>query len=299
LPGFLRSFDRDGRESDRAFYLEAWNGNGRFTYDRIGRGTVDIEACCVSIFGCIQPGPLADYLSAAVRGGAGDDGLMQRFQVAVWPDAPADWQNVDRLPDADAKEAAARAFARLDTIDAASVGAETDRDGRPFLRFAPDAQEAFDEWRSSLETRLRRGDEPPAIEAHLAKYRSLVPALALVSHLVDGGIGPVTNEQMVRAAALTQYLEGHARRIYSTVTHGDAEAVSRLADRLKRGDLLDQFGARDVYRAGWLGLSDRETVAAALDRLCDLNWLRAEEVDTGGRPKIVYHINPKVGAIAR
>ena len=44
LIGWLRSFDRDGHEGDRAFFLEAWNGTNRFTYDRIGRGTVEIPA---------------------------------------------------------------------------------------------------------------------------------------------------------------------------------------------------------------------------------------------------------------
>ena len=88
LTGWLRSLDKDGREPDRSFYLEAWEGNGRFTYDRIGRGTIDITACCVSILGGIQPGLISDYIATAVRGGAGDDGLVQRFQLLVWPDIP-------------------------------------------------------------------------------------------------------------------------------------------------------------------------------------------------------------------
>ena len=36
LMGWLRSLDKAGREADRAFYLEAWNGNGSFSVDRIG-----------------------------------------------------------------------------------------------------------------------------------------------------------------------------------------------------------------------------------------------------------------------
>lgn len=99
LIGWFRSLDRDGREGDRAFYLEAWNGNRGFTYDRIGRGTMDIAALCISIFGAITPGPLSSYVYQANRGGNGDDGLLQRFQVFVWPDAPAEWKNVDRFPD--------------------------------------------------------------------------------------------------------------------------------------------------------------------------------------------------------
>ena len=99
LTGFLRQMDRDGHEQDRAFYLEAWNGSGRFTYDRIGRGTIDIEACCVSLLGGIQPGPLSAYMEGMARGGAGDDGLIQRLQLLVWPDVTGAWANVDRAPD--------------------------------------------------------------------------------------------------------------------------------------------------------------------------------------------------------
>jgi hypothetical protein len=69
LTGLLRTLDREGHEGARAFYLEAWNGTGRFVYDRIGRGTIGIEAACVSILGGIQPGPLAHYLRAVFEGG--------------------------------------------------------------------------------------------------------------------------------------------------------------------------------------------------------------------------------------
>ncbi|EEX89907.1 conserved hypothetical protein [Brucella ceti M644/93/1] len=40
LPGFLSQMESEDHASDRAFYLEAFNGSGQFTYDRIGRGTV-------------------------------------------------------------------------------------------------------------------------------------------------------------------------------------------------------------------------------------------------------------------
>ena len=76
--------EKSGQEQARSFYLEAWNGTGRFTYDRIGRGTIDIEATIVSLIGAIQPGPLQAYLSSSSND-ASDDGLIQRFQLLVWP----------------------------------------------------------------------------------------------------------------------------------------------------------------------------------------------------------------------
>jgi putative DNA primase/helicase len=297
LTGFLRALDKDGRESDRAFFLEAWAGNGRFTYDRIGRGTIDIEACCVSVFGTIQPGPLADYLRGAIRGGAGDDGLMQRFQVTVWPDPPATWRNVDRWPDGIAKAALADAFRRLDALDPAALGAERDGDGVPYLRFDGDGQEIFGDWLRELETRLRSGRDHPAFEAHLAKYRSLVPSLALTFHLLGGGAGPVGADPAGMACAIAEYLEGHARRLYGAAINGAAESARRLAARLRAGDLPAEFGSRDVWRPGWAGLATREAAQEAIDLLCDLDWLAAETFTTAGRPRTLYRTNPKVAGM--
>ncbi len=188
LTGFLRSLEREGQEAGRAFYLESWNGTGRFTYDRIGRGTVDIEACCISILGGIQPGPLGDYLRGVARGGAADDGLIQRFQLLVWPDPNGEWRNVDRWPNRDAKERAYEVFARLDSL--VDVGGERDDTNIPYLRCESEAQGLFVEWRAELEARLRTGELPEALESHLAKYRSLVPSLGLLIHLADVGGGP-------------------------------------------------------------------------------------------------------------
>ena len=38
------ALEEERHSKDRAFYLEAWNGDGKFSYDRIGRGTLKIIA---------------------------------------------------------------------------------------------------------------------------------------------------------------------------------------------------------------------------------------------------------------
>jgi len=77
LTGWLQTLDRENRENDRAFYLESWNGDSSYIYDRIGRGTLIIDSNCVSILGGIQPGPLGEFLWSALKGGVGADGLMR------------------------------------------------------------------------------------------------------------------------------------------------------------------------------------------------------------------------------
>ena len=300
LTGFLRQLDRDGHEADRAFYLEAWNGHGRFKYDRISRGTIDIEAACISILGGIQPGPLGYYLRSALQGGEGDDGLIQRFQLLVWPDISKEWVNVDRWPDSGARKIAYEVFRRLNKLTATDIGAQPDEDldGIPYVRFSPEAQEIFDDWRAKLETRLRQNHEHPALEAHLAKYRSLIPSVALLIHLADHGKNSVGVDAIERACAWGEYLESHARRVYSQGLAPDDMAARALADRILSGDLTEAFTARDVYRCHWAGLSTREEAQKGIDVLVELGWLAEIHETTGGRPSITYVINPKVKEIS-
>jgi putative DNA primase/helicase len=294
LLGLLATLEKQGQEGARQFYLEAWNGNGRFTYDRIGRGTIDIEACCISLLGSIQPGPLQKYLATTA-----DDGLMQRFQLAVWPDPKPDWRNVDRWPDRMAKEAGFQVFDRLRALVPLAIGALPGEDGSiPALRFAPDAQEEFDTWRAGLEIRLRNDDLHPALEAVLAKYRSLIPALALLIHLADHPAGgPVSLLALTKACAWGEYLESHARRIYGARIDAHLISAAQLAEKIRSGDLPERFTLREVYRRHWRHLNHSQCAEAAIAVLIDHHWLRAEPESSGpsgGRPSVMYRVNPKV-----
>lgn len=48
---------------------------------------------------------LAEYVKQATTGGAGADGLLQRFGLMVYPDISPNWKEVDRYPDGKAKQA--------------------------------------------------------------------------------------------------------------------------------------------------------------------------------------------------
>ena len=297
LTGWLATLDRDGHENDRKFFLEAWNGDGQYTYDRIGRGTLHISAVCVSMLGGIQPGPLAEYLRSAMRGGLGDDGLIQRFQVLMYPDPPRDWRNVDEWPDSAARDRAFETFTRLDVLSPTVLGITVEDSCLPFLRFDGAAQELFDRWRGDLMRRLRSGDEHPAFEAHLAKYPSLMPSLALIFHLADAATtppGPVTLTAAQRAAAWCDLLEAHAKRMYHTATTQDMKAARAILAKLKARKLASPFTERAVYRAGWTGLTEPDLVKQAIKILIDYGWLREIVRDTGGHPRREYHAHPSL-----
>jgi hypothetical protein len=295
--GLLRSLDKPGREDARAFYIECWSGDGRFTVDRIGRGTLDIPACCVSILATIQPGPLQSYLFDAVNGGKGDDGMMPRFQLAVWPDVSPEWRNVDRWPDTSSRQ---QAFGLIESLaDLEPFTIDADRDDHnpvPFLRFNPEAQVAFNEWLADLEYTVRAGELPVALEAVLAKHRSLVPSLALLIHLADGGTGPVTVPALDRAVGWARCLFVHARRIYGAVPTPEGKHET---------ELLDWIWERDGHRATARELAhglrrfrgDTARAEAALDALVKAGigeWVPVPPGPRGGRATRVFRLLPRV-----
>ena len=296
LVGLLKGLDKPGQEGARAFYLQGYDGNQSYAFDRIGRGkNLHIPAVCLSLLGGIQPGRLQGYIREAVTGGTGDDGLIQRFGLLVWPDAAAEWLNVDRWPNTPARQTVHELFIRMDAMPP-SKDADTGEEVPALYRFTPDAQALFDQWRSEFEPTIRSGDYHPALESHLSKYRKLVPALALVCSLADAETD-VSFQSLARALAWVQYLQSHAERTYAAGTRPDTEAASALLKAIRSGKIEgDTFTARDVYRRGLAHLATAEAVTEAARMLADLDHLRLVEQAAsmaGGRPTTVYCINPK------
>jgi len=226
---------------------------------------------------------------------------LQRFQVMVYPDPPATWENIDRKPDHQAKRHAFHVFKKL----AAGEGFPEIEEGEdlPALHFTEGAQVLFNEWRQEEEQRLRSGDIPPVMESHLGKFRSLMPSLALIFHLVtvaDGATaGSVTEEAALMALAWCDYLESHAWRIYGAGTSPGMETAREIVKRIFRGDIRDGDTIRDVSRHHWSKLTTPEEVKAGLNILIDYDWLVVDPVKSGrddgrGRPSEIIRLNPNI-----
>lgn len=301
LAGWFAELDKEGREGARSFFLQAWNGNTGFTVDRIGRGSIRVPAVCVSLLGNIQPSRLHGLLSATLSGGANDDGLLQRFQLMVYPDSPKDWKLIDRRPDGQAINKAQIIYSSLANLSA---------DNPVRLRFGNSAQSLFFDWLTELEGKVRKDSGlDPALIAHLAKFRSLMPKLAALFELADltsngGCLGHhifVSLEHAQQAAAFCDYLESHAQRVYACLTSPDWRTIQNLARHIKRGNLPNPFTTRDVYLKGWSGLDSPDSARKALSRLEDANWVRRVLLlspPTGGRPSEIWAVNPMVVACA-
>ena len=290
LPGFLARMESEEFASERAFYLEAFNGAGRFTYDRIGRGTVHIANCTLSIIGGVQPSRIAPIVRGAITGIA-NDGLIQRLQLAVWPDGRPTWAWVDRPPDRAAREAYEKVFRDLHQLQLGSPEEPV------VFRFSPAAQELYRQWMIEIQTEARRGHISPVLESHLLKMPKTVASLALIFELVDGGRFEVGERATLRALAWAEYLRSHANRLYSAGNTMIEDGARLILER--RHQLPEEFTLRDIYRKAWAGLSDRDAVAMAVDLLVTTHHCREIErpgASAGGRPTVSYRWNPMLEA---
>lgn len=286
LAGFLAKMESDDYQADRAFYLEAFNGDGQFTYDRIGRGTVHIQNATISMIGGIQPAKIAPLVHNAMIG-KGDDGLIQRLQMAVWPDDVHQWQWVDRHPNQQARQNYEAVFS---TLYDKPIGSP---DNPIVMRFSPSAQEIFRQWIEAIQIKARGNDVTGVMESHMLKMPKTVASLALIFEIVAGGRFEVGEMATLMALAWSDYLLSHAKRLYAagqTVIEDSAKLII-----VRRKELPQVFTLRDIHQKKWAGLADRETVATVIEMLIETNHCRELPKATtaiGGRPTMQYEWNP-------
>ena len=109
----------------------------------------------------------------------------------------------------------------------------------------------------------------------------------------------ISLEHAQQAAAWCDYLESHARRVYSCIATPQMRAARELAEKIKQRKFAPDgfFSCREVYLKGWSGLDSPELARMAAEVLQDAGWVRdvsRESGPLGGRPSDRYHVNPGV-----
>ncbi|WP_375685557.1 YfjI family protein [Bartonella sp. TT110JLCBS] len=288
LSGFLSDLERKEYQSDRSFYLTAFNGKKSYTYDRIGRGTIFIPNATISIIGGIQPSRIIPIIQA-MHHGTNNDGLLQRFQMLVWPDERKERLWVDRPPNQKAWESYQGIFRSLYDKPLGSPK-------HPItIRFSAEAQEMFRVWWENFQRTIKGGHFSSSLQAHLLKMNKTIPTLALIFELSEGGRFEINRDALERALYWEEYLISHAKRLYAANDTLTAERAKLIVERC---DLLPNvFTARDIYRRCWRSLKDNGAVKQALELLCRCNYIREfpiEGNELGRRPDRRYEWHPLV-----
>jgi len=301
LIGLLASWEKEGREGDRAFYLEGWNGYSSFDTDRIQRGNINIPNICISLLGGIQPDKLLALLIQTSKA-LSNDGMLQRFQLLVYPNHNL-WEWRDRIPNKEIRAQVDFVFQKIGEFNPLDWGAISSSDVKiPYFQLDQEAQVIFIDWISTLRLKKLPQEDNPLILQHLEKYDKLFASLALIFHLitciVNDSKGPINAVSAKKAVEWCGYLEAHARRCYGLLADDGLHSALALCEKLRKGKLKEGFTVRDVRRNQWTYLTSDDSIKSALNWLEEEKWLRSYETGGDGPGKgprtCRYKINPKV-----
>lgn len=307
LVALIGTFEKPGRESDRAQWLELANGDAVLQVDRMSREALYVPGVAVGILGGIQPGPLARLLDGESLGG---DGFLQRFQLFVWPDR---WPEFDQAAQHEgaSRELRGAAAALLDTLPSLTAEAlgstYPSGDGAP-LAYTPEAQALFNAWEVGHEQHKRDLSRGEAYRSHISKQPGTFARLALIFHALDvaaAGVGGhphparVGLESAALAAMWCDYLGAHARKLWREGRRADVLDARAVLRFVERGRVCDGQKVADVRRV----LSEaREALTgprleAALRVLEGCGAVRVEVSappggKAGGRPVKTLRVHP-------
>ena len=160
--------------------------------------------------------------------------------MVVYPDKPKSWQLINRAPNHEAEQEAIAVFESLDKFTGLDFHIDPTT-SLPYLLFSEDAQILADQWRVRLEERLLIGESSPIFQAHLSKYRSLMPSLALIFALITSPTctsKKIDIENIRMAIAWCEFLESHAKKVYEKVLNEEKSYAFALAEKNRRKTYL-------------------------------------------------------------
>ena len=297
LSGLLKDLERPGNESDRQLLLEMWDGNNPYMADRKVATSSAVDGMCLTLLGAIQPSAFEKYVNEAIRGDGGD-GLLSRFQLAVFPDRPKPYKRVDRKPNQEADDQVFEIIKKLDALtpwnlDSSDSGAV----GNPVgdltwiikgVRFSDEAQTLADAWTDAINIEYREVEKVcEAFGSHLGKYRSFMPSLALIYHMIFWASGEEQNFDRVSlkatqlAAASVDLFKEHARKIYAPALRSEILSAHNIMAKIKRRMVVDGTSVSELSQRHLKGMANADAAWKGVEYLESLGWVQIETV----RPK--------------
>jgi hypothetical protein len=284
---------------DRGAWLRAFNG-GRFTVDRVNRGSYAVPNWSVCILGGIQPGPIQ-----RIARDSADDGLLQRFLYAV----PAgQLEGEDRAPDSAALIRYDRLIDALLVLQPSAV-----QFGGPSRHVALHSdghqhREAINQLAAAM---AAMPDTSTRLQSAFGKWPGIFARLCLLFHVIDladctlraveGPYPTVVPEATARRvmAYMRDIILPHLLRadavMFLTAQSGHARWIAGLI--LSRGQ--PRVAARDVMQVyGALRAPEaRRELQEVMETLVTVGWLRPEPQANPTRAPTAWEVNPKVHTI--
>lgn len=126
-----------------------------------------------------------------------------------------------------------------------------------------------------------------------------MPALALLFAITNSALqkqipANVELDAVQMAISWCEILESHIKRIYQKTLNDPLFAARLLAEKIKGGQVEDQYKIRDICRKNWRHLKSGEQVESAIEKLKEYGWARIEAVQTIGGKSEIIRLNPNL-----
>ncbi|MGR5251097.1 DUF3987 domain-containing protein [Vibrio astriarenae] len=288
LIGWMRELAKNGREHERAMYLQAFNASkSPYVVERVGRENITIPSLAVSILGGIQPSRLSELLQDR-SSGKGNDGLFERFQLTVFPESNQG-SYTDVAPDHEHKEAISNIFMKLTNVE---------QDKADTYRFDSDAQLLWGHWSEEFASQIRSMDE--GWQAIKGKHPALLAKLSLIFHLVEeaencADIKPSDSKRvrvhnLERAIKWLEYLDIHMQKVLQIGTEASQQKSPSPAQSLleRLGKFNGSFTKQQLAQRSWSNLTTKKAREEALDELESRGYIRWVE-----SPRRQFEIHPE------
>lgn len=114
---------------------------------------------------------------------------------------------------------------------------------------------------------------------------------------IDVSAHVLTQKEGAIAPFISPHHAGVRARAYGAASvPPEISAVRKIAGIIK-SEKLTQISTREIQRRDLAGLGSAKQIGPAISVLCDADWIAQIQSAGSGRPKKVYAVNPKVGAI--
>ncbi len=280
LAPWLDRLSKSKRSDERDFFLRT------SPKDHLQADETPERSAPIAVFGKIGSHDLRRYLEKLSQKGR-EATMLGKFQMLVYPDLPTHLSNTDRKPNYLAREAAFDLFTKIDSVAASKS------DYIPAVRFSDEGQEAFEHWLANLEVRLCRYEkESPALFAHSASYRLLMPSLSLLFSILEKpenihAWNSVSMSAAKLAIAWCNFLEAHAKKVYGIPNDAETRAVRMMANHIESGQLRSGVKLKSVCDTHAQPLTPPPLIQQALFTLEGHGWLRIS--GSGGQKHISLH----------
>ena len=150
--------------------------------------------------------------------GLRNDGLLQRFQLAVYPQQSKTSNYVDTKINAKALSY----YSQVVNMFYGFNFYQEDNKPRVFS-FSHEAQNIFIEWYEQLCKDINNEDYNGAFVSHIQKMDRTIPIIALIFELIatKGQVSTISELSLAKACEWFEYLKNHAEAIYSMAINSE------------------------------------------------------------------------------